>query len=249
MQITPNSVGGCFGGGRMFSVFAASMSTPVPGMSSRAFERVFSVLREFTPEPVEFVVETTSFAFDARASISDNGQRKVHMMLGLLLGRGMDDDALAMVACHELGHHFGGAPSFDSPALSYEGQADYYSGQGCFHFWMARTPAPASLDPSAEAYCRSSLRSSDPGCARAMSAALKITKIVAQRFQRETTDLHVVDRLVTLETLKAHPSPQCRLDTMKASYGCHVSGSCSTIEQRPACWYAQPLRATLASGT
>lgn len=238
--LSNNSIGGCFGGRPQFAMATISGFTPAPALSTRAFEKVFSVLKDFTPEPVEFIVETTSLTFDALA-VYDSGRRRVHMMLGLLLARGMDEDALALVACHELGHHFGGRPTHDSPPLSYEGQADFYATGSCFSHWMKHSAPPAAVDESAREYCANVLRSSDGNCARSMAAALKLTKIVAQRFRSATTELPLFDPNIVAETLKGHAAPQCRLDTMKAGFACHVAGTCETAEVRPACWYARPV--------
>lgn len=247
LRVSPKSVGGCFGTRPTYMISAMMNASPVPSLSTRAFEKVFSVLRDFTPEPVEFVVETSSLAFDALA-VYDNGNRKIHMMLGLLLARGMDEDALALIACHELGHHFGGKPSYETPPLSYEGQADFYANRSCFSHWMANTTAVSAVDETAKDYCSNILRSTDANCARSMTTALKITKIVAQRFQVSTTELPLFDGNIVNETIKTHASPQCRLDTMKSAYACHAAGTCETSEARPACWYTRPVTGALARG-
>ena len=60
---------------------------------------------------------------------------KVTMFGGLARHDFVTDDAFALVVCHELGHHLGGAPKkkqiFWSSWASNEGQSDYFANSKC----------------------------------------------------------------------------------------------------------------------
>ena len=57
---------------------------------------------------------------------------------GLARYNGMTADGYAGVACHELGHHLGGAPLFsDGSEMSVEGEADYHVGTKCLRKYFA----------------------------------------------------------------------------------------------------------------
>lgn len=225
---------GCFGGGP--AITNPIGLTPVPSLSTNSFERIFSVLQRFVPEPVEFSVDMRSYRFDAYADLQGE-KRVVRMSLGLLFDSMMDEDALALVACHELGHHFGGPPGFSDPPLSFEGQADYYSTQACFSFW-ARHVEPAKK-PAQESYeyCRNILGRETEECARVLQTSWNLTRMVARRMKSPETNIFIQDPSRPAATLSTHPNAQCRLDTFKAGYFCALEKTCGLVEQRPACWF------------
>ena len=55
-----------------------------------------------------------------------NGQRHVALLGGIIRHRFMQRQGVGLVLAHELGHHYGGAPTYPSNGLSCEGQADYW---------------------------------------------------------------------------------------------------------------------------
>ena len=65
------------------------------------------------------------------ASAQQSGNRYIlNMYGGLARHETITMDGMALVACHELGHHLGGAPKVSSWA-SNEGQSDYYANMKC----------------------------------------------------------------------------------------------------------------------
>src|SRR5690606_6337282 len=59
----------------------------------------------------------------------------VNMYGGMARHPLINNDAFLIVACHEVGHHLGGAPkasAFFANWASNEGQSDYFSGLKCF---------------------------------------------------------------------------------------------------------------------
>lgn len=65
----------------------------------------------------------------------NGGQRIINMYGGLARHDAITQDGLALVACHELGHHLGGAPKFGIferlDWASNEGQSDYFANLKC----------------------------------------------------------------------------------------------------------------------
>ena len=60
---------------------------------------------------------------------------QVNMFGGLARHELVTDDAFALVVCHELGHHLGGAPKVGGLMMrwaSNEGQSDYFASLKCF---------------------------------------------------------------------------------------------------------------------
>ena len=57
----------------------------------------------------------------------------VHVAGGIARAQGMTQDSLALIVCHEIGHHLGGAPRtfLYEGWPSAEGQADYWASSKC----------------------------------------------------------------------------------------------------------------------
>jgi len=78
------------------------------------------------------------------ASAQQIGNRYVlNMYGGLARHEAITMDGMALVACHELGHHLGGAPKVSSWA-SNEGQSDYYANLKCLRQVFADPDAAAT---------------------------------------------------------------------------------------------------------
>lgn len=237
---------GCFGDPVHF-LSTLTFSRPnflKPTLSSSTFDRIFAVLKEFTPAPVEFEIDRRAMSFDAFAELRE-GRRVVRLNAGLLLGREIDEDVVALVACHELGHHFGGEPAFENPPFAFEGQADFYSTQECFPFWVSRSESPARVPGQAVEYCRTALGRTDVLCARTLGASLKLTRVVAARKRLPVTELAAFDANVASATLIEHPAPQCRLDTFKSGFITRAIDGAQVESNRPACWFAPPTIAKI----
>lgn len=81
--------------------------------------------RRFYPDVV-YLVDWDSDVVNAYAWVT-NGTRHVALYGGLLRHKTLGREGVALVLAHELGHHYGGAPTYPS-GLSCEGQADYWAG-------------------------------------------------------------------------------------------------------------------------
>lgn len=230
---------GCFGGAPKFSLFSRFSDPDSPEVRA-VFENVVEILKDFAPEKVDIQVDYKGTEFNAYAFRS-GGVASVQLNVGLLLDEQSTEDTVALVACHELGHHFAGAPSWGG--LSVEGQSDYYASQQCFENWVRRSkfhPKPSSV---ASDYCAKALGRHDLECARTHEATLRLGK-VASRLGREPKEplLTEKDPSAVPVTSFRHPKAQCRVDTYKAGFQCLIESKCPTaLEYRPKCWYANGI--------
>lgn len=153
---------------------------------------------------------------------------------------GMNDDAVALITCHEVGHVIGGEPRFKLPLyqnLSSEGQADYYAASVCLKDYFAKDPETLKAlndfhasqtralcekkyeDPLQKAICLRSLR----------GAQGLINVLLYMKPEEGNASFEQVEQHITLETLfDQYPTNQCRLDTL-------IAGALG--EDRPVCWY------------
>lgn len=191
---------------------------------------------------------------------------KVSMFGGLARHETITEDGMALVVCHELGHHIGGAPRkvspWSSPWASNEGQADYFATLKCLRrVWMSENneeiisqmEVPKTLS---DACGRGHLWNADYAiCVRGGMAGMSVSRLfqalrnasVAPKF--DTPDPKVVTR-----TDDNHPEYQCRLDTYfqgalceksfneDVSAASEVTGTChgstgQTVGLRPLCWF------------
>ncbi|HEX4047173.1 MAG TPA: hypothetical protein VH309_05040, partial [Elusimicrobiota bacterium] len=69
---------------------------------------------------------------------------------GLARDKAITQDGEALVVCHEMGHHLGGAPKFsDTDWASDEGEADYFATSKCLHRMFSDTAAANFTRPKA----------------------------------------------------------------------------------------------------
>jgi hypothetical protein len=128
---------------------------------------------------------------------------------GMAKIRGMNEDSLILLICHELGHLYGGFPFKDEyNHLSAEGQADYWATKECF---------PKVITES--------------NVERGLSAALILTAFFAEKRHLPLPTEETPDLSVVTETMLEHPSPQCRLDTFIAGALNHPRPACWYFER------------------
>ena len=178
------------------------------------------------------------------------------------LGRypGMTSDAYIAVACHELGHHLGGAPVFnDGSLMSIEGEADYHVGTKCMRKVFAKDNnikivAATKVDPLVASRCTQAFKGNAGEialCERSAEAGLVLAKILQDLEKGAPIAFTTPDPAVVTQTFEDHPAAQCRLDTYFNSAVCSVSsdiefsnddykvGSCLKGHGvRPSCWFA-----------
>jgi hypothetical protein len=190
----------------------------------------------------------------------------INMYGGLARHPSITKDGFMLVACHEMGHHLGGAPKKGGWGgamwASNEGQADYYSTLKCLRFmlkdednaaWVANNP----VDPFAVERCQQLYNTQEEEnlCIRLSMAGMSTADLFKQLRNEETIPaFSTPDPAVVSSTFHNHPGTQCRLDTYFSGSICvhdldsdvsdsdPLQGTCNLATQdvdgvRPLCWY------------
>jgi hypothetical protein len=191
---------------------------------------------------------------------------KVSMFGGLARHETITRDGMALVVCHEIGHHIGGAPlySWKSGWASTEGQADYFATTKCLRqVWLKDNNEEiiSHLDVPAKVkqMCGKHLWNADYAvCVRGAMAGDSVSRLFAALRTESPAKFETPDPAVVKYTNENHPGTQCRLDTYFQGALCdvpyteefsrdsEVTGACHKanghkIGLRPLCWF-HPLQ-------
>lgn len=147
---------------------------------------------------------------------------------GLARQPDMTKDGIALVVCHEIGHHLAGFP-FTQTGLaallgmdwvSNEGEADYYATQVCARkIWASQTKENEAFRSIASAYVKSECdkvwktEAQQNLCYRTVTASESLAEVLASLGKSGAPQLHTPSRQVVASTDNRHPEAQCRLDT------------------------------------
>ena len=188
---------------------------------------------------------------------------KVSMFGGLARHETITSDGLALVVCHEIGHHIGGAPLYSWKAgwAATEGQSDYFATTKCLRQVWAKDnneeiTAAMEIPARVKELCGSqNVWNQDYAiCLRGAMAGDSVARLFAALRKQEPSKFETPDPKVAKYTQESHPATQCRLDTyfqgalcgademVEFSRDTEVTGSCHktlghTIGIRPACWH------------
>jgi hypothetical protein len=188
----------------------------------------------------------------------------VNMYGGLARHSTITEDGFALVLCHEIGHHLGGAPKVGmilNKWASNEGQSDYFATLKCLRntfkndnnkSLVRKLNAPETLVKA----CNKAWKNSEDRaiCVRNGMAGVSVAGLFAALRNKPEAQFDTPDTNVVKKTDDAHPAHQCRLDTYFAGALCEkdvnedvsqkdeVKGTChgSTghkIGLRPLCWF------------
>ncbi len=251
------------------------MSMTADGISEKEYEEVLSRTEKVfgpiisTKHNAKLVVERdwSDGEFNAYATQQGNNWI-IHFYGGLARAKGMSPEGFAVVVCHELGHHVGGAPKIKSfyPGSAWasnEGQSDYYATLRCLkQLWTPEENADfvknQKIDTIAKKSCEAAHNNVEEQnyCMRATSGALALTtafNIVTK--SKTPLSLDTPDQKVVKRIDDSHPQSQCRLDTYYQGALCNADvnidldnkdprvGTCASENgaksgTRPLCWYA-----------
>lgn len=194
----------------------------------------------------------------------------VSMFGGLARHETITEDGFALVICHEIGHHIGGAPkkasAWSNPWASNEGQADYFATLKCLRrVWqsddntsiIAGLNAPKTLTDA----CKNQWGESPDYaiCVRGGMAGDSVARLFADLRQQAPSKFETPDTKIVGRTDDNHPATQCRLDTYFQGALCEVSmnedvetasevtGTCHgtlghKIGLRPLCWFKPSIQ-------
>ena len=150
----------------------------------------------------------------------------VNMFGGLARHNTITADGFALVLCHEIGHHLGGAPKVNSwiPLLnkwaSNEGQSDYFATLKCLRraFLSDNNPAivkrmmiPEILGKACTAAHQDINERAI--CIRNGMAGASVAALFAALRKQPEAKFETPDQKVVSKTYDNHPAHQCRLDT------------------------------------
>lgn len=203
---------------------------------------------------------------NAYASQSGNTWN-VAMFGGLARHEAITPDGFALVVCHELGHHIGGAPKKSSwwtgkSWATNEGQADYFATLKCLRKVFraennAEIVAKLDVPETVQTTCAEqfSEQIDQQICQRGAMAGMSTAKLFQSlRNSTTTPDFKTPDTKVVRKTDHNHPAFQCRLDTYFQGALCTIDenidvdqddesvGVCyraagDQIGIRPLCWF------------
>lgn len=194
----------------------------------------------------------------------------VRMFGGLARHKEVTVDGFALVMCHEVGHHVGGAPKYDAGNdwASNEGQADYFGTLKCFRKVFenennkeatSKMDIPNDVKKDCKATWGGRIFRTDEYylCLRSSMAGKSLANLLAQLGSEKEPKFNTPDSRVVNATNDAHPAAQCRLDTYYNGSLCLVPhsedvddidetiGTChqSTTDKgvRPLCWFKPTL--------
>lgn len=184
----------------------------------------------------------------------------INMYGGMARHPSMNEEGFAIIACHESGHHLGGAPMIPGQWASDEGESDYFAVSKCMRYYFenqdnetwART---ARLDSVAVNRCMQQFTNREDQliCMRTAYGSQALAGVLAQLGGGRVPTFGTPDRTVVRSTNHDHPQAQCRLDTYFNGAVCKVDkavelsatstrvGACvQGVDQygwRPACWF------------
>jgi hypothetical protein len=240
------------------------------GISQEQFNLIMDRLeRIYSPEIASFGEEfkINRLWNDGRvnASATRTGHTRVlNMYGGLARHPSIGVEGMALVACHEIGHHLGGFPTKqDGDWGTSEGGADYYATLKCLRRFFSEDDNSVSvtninIDPTVKASCETQFADKKDQliCLRISAAghqAAELFQVLSREIKvpkYDTPDTSEVPKTIRF----GYPSTQCRLDTYLAGMLCaapttdtlsatdYKQGSCYTprdsVGYRPRCWFA-----------
>jgi hypothetical protein len=176
-------------------------------------------------------------------------------------------EGMALVACHELGHHIGGAPKIEgwfSTWATNEGGSDYFATLKCLRNYFAEddnetiinAQAPGVIEPMMKDMCEKEFtqRKDQLLCLRGAIAGAQVAGLFMDlNKDKVRPSVTTPDKTIVTEMDDNHPATQCRMDTYFAGAVCNVDatvensnsdykqGSCvegvATVGWRPRCWF------------
>lgn len=234
-------------------------------LSEAKFNRILKSFQEkWTPfvrekKGKKFIVEGIwdSPRVNAHATRDDDNNPVIVINGGIARYEDMDEDGLSLILCHELGHHFGGAPkslrgrSDKRSWSSAEGQADYFATSFCMSHTLESREWDLYEKPSFDNSLMNVTPCETSTCRRIFKASLVVSKMFASL--KSSWRVPSFEEKATQEVMRTnykHPEPQCRLDTYIAGFNCGIQqqmefddvdpfyASCANEWARPVCWFS-----------
>lgn len=210
-----------------------------------------------------FNIDWANDEMSAFATRTANSEYMINVYGGMARAPGMTKDAMALVLCHELGHHIGGAPktTLYEGWPSAEGQADYFAASKCMKRYYTdlmheEVDINSNIPEKIIADCNRVYKNFNDLkiCVRTMIASLEfgqfLNNLKSTKFpvKLETPD----SKIVKGTNINDYPRAQCRFDTLYSGALCPISsdvvtsnldpgqGQCMDTDKpgyRPRCWF------------
>lgn len=226
-------------------------------------EKTYLPIADIIDVDLVFYKSWSSNTVNAYADRSDDRRWNVTFYGGLARHETITVDGFTLVVCHELGHHFAGAPQkTGNNWSSAEGQADYYGPLKCLRrVWEKENNqaivATLNVPPLVQEKCQESFTQSNDQmiCIRSSMAGLSVALLMqALEYESIVPQFTTPDQSIAPMMNLMHPAPQCRLDTYFQGALCPVDvkveldegntkkGTCHPANghqtgNRPACWF------------
>ena len=242
------------------------------GIDQQQFNRVIAKVSDVYTPIVKALGATLNFKNlwtddTVNSSAEQHGKEwVVNAYGGLARHPMMTPDAMAMVFCHEMGHHLGGAPKYSSIFggnwASNEGQSDYFATAKC---WRRLTLQEdnvgmvASMNVPQKVAAECAVGRTDQNEIALCQRGAMVGKILAEVLNDLGKDgasptFETPDTTQVSKTNDNHPQSQCRLDTYLSGALCTAPytvefdkkdatvGACNQEKGdkagfRPRCWY------------
>ncbi len=186
------------------------------------------------------------------AWVKDEAPRKYSMNFwgGIARIPGMNDNAHALTACHEVGHLLGGEPRLTIPSFLWatsEGQSDYYATSVCLKSYfdllekMGKLEEP-QVDQKLYTRCLTNYDETRDFliCLNIMEGIEGFSHLLHHLDSKKTKlDFNKKSAKVKATILNSYPEPQCRIETLIAGNFCSPEEyPCLGKENaRPQCWF------------
>lgn len=240
------------------------------GITEQQFNDVLDRIEKIYGDDVRRMGDTIKInRLWTNATVNASAQRMgttqvLNMYGGLARHQATTVEGFALVACHEFGHHNGGAPKLGGMGGAWatnEGGADYFATLKCLRRFFAEDDNAAilkdlELDPTAVAGCEAQFSDEQDRllCLRTSLAGQSVANLF-QALRKETTPptFGTPDRSEVSRMYDQHPQTQCRLDTYFAGMLCQAKetegvsntdykvGTCysprDAVGFRPRCWF------------
>ena len=171
--------------------------------------------------------------------------KKTHVVIfgGLARHQFITKNALALVVCHELGHHLGGEPMYPNHSwATNEGQSDYWGALKC----LKKVEKELNFPVEHESEFALSECNNDQSCYKTAMAGLSIGKLFADMRKIPHPKFETPDPTIVEEMHHGHSKPQCRVDTYFQAALCDkdflgdelcLRSEGYEIGVRPLCWF------------
>lgn len=191
--------------------------------------------------------------FTAWASHEGTDKFAINFWGGLARIPGMNDEAFALTACHELGHILGGTPRIKIKEFlwsSAEGQSDYYAAGVCLKTYflfmnkLKKLTIPKDIPETSFTLCRTSYsEETDFLVCLNISKGIMGFANMLKHLNGHSEDYHIETpsrKKVALTIYDSYPEQQCRIDTLFQASLCPLRDfPCEGKKPgaRPDCWF------------